>query len=248
MRQRLEEGPICDPVFIRHYWRLSRRPSRGAARWVAAKMRKLGVPPTARVLDVGCGPGWLARFLAAHFPAMQFVGLDASEPMVMQARQSGEGVPASVSVRFVVGDGCRLPFQSGRFDFVVSGATLHHVADPVAFFDEIDRVLARGGSVIVSDLNRNVPRLLWPLVRLADWIERQLRPAAVRQLTEGFVSSYEAAYSPDEIRAFLRRSRLGQRVCHYPRLLQHWIQTPPRGNGQRPDVHPLEQRVRHDGT
>lgn len=230
IRRRLEEGPIRDPSFIRHYWRLSRRPTKWAARWVATKMRKLGVPPTARVLDIGCGPGWLARFLAQHFPAMHFYALDASETMIIQARH-GAGSERSETegptVRFLVGDGCRLPFRSERFDLVISGATIHHVLDPVAFFNEIGRVLGRAGHVIISDLNRSVPRMLWPLVQVADWIERRLRPAGARQLSEGFVASFEAAYDTDEIRQFLSRSALGPRVRFYPRRLQHWIQTPP---------------------
>jgi len=227
VRQRLEEGPILDPVFIEHYWRLSRKPTKWAARWVAAKMRKLGVPPAGRVLDIGCGPGWLARFLATHFPAMHFYALDVSEPMILRAaRGSGDKGDRS-AVRFLVGDGCRLPFRSGQFDLVISGATLHHVHDPVSFFDEVDRVLARDGHVIIADLNREVPRLLWPVVRAADWLERRMRPVAARQRSEGFVTSYEAAYDAREVQRFLSQSELGPRVRHYPRIFQHWIQTLP---------------------
>jgi len=227
VRQRCEEGPILDPLFIEHYWRISRRPTRWAAWLVAVKMRKLAVPATARVLDVGCGPGWLSRFLSGRFPAMRFYALDLSAPMVIRAKAGLDGDEERRSVCFVVGDGCRLPFRAGQFDLVISGATLHHVGDPVAFFNEVGRVLASDGRVIISDLNGGAPKLLWPLVVLADWIERRLRPAAVRQLSEGFVASFEAAYNAEEIERFLSRSALAGRVCHYPRLFQHWIQTPP---------------------
>jgi len=235
-RQQLEEGPILDPLFVHHYWRLSRRPSKGAARWVAAKMRKLGVPPSGRVLDVGCGPGWLVRFLAELFPAMRFVGLDASEPMIVRARsgplRGGDHAPTG-RVQFLVGDGQQLPFRDGQFNLVISGATLHHVANPVALFDEIARVLAADGHVIISDLNRSVPGLLWPVVVAADWIERRLRPTPARHLSEGFVSSYKAAYDPEEIRRFLGQSKLGPHVRYYPGWLQHWIQTPPRPSSNK---------------
>jgi ubiquinone/menaquinone biosynthesis C-methylase UbiE len=227
-RQRLEEGPILDPLFVEHYWRFSRRPMQWAARWVAVKMRKLAIPATARVLDIGCGPGWLAWFLSGRFPAMRFYALDASEPMIVRAKEGSGDKSICPAVHFLVGDGCRLPFGSEQFDLIISGATLHHVGNPVAFFDEIGRVLTASGHVIISDVNRGIPRLLWPLVKAADWIERRLRPMAARQLSEGFAASFEAAYDADEIRRFLSQSMLGKRVHHYPRAFQHWIQTAPR--------------------
>ncbi len=226
-RQMLEEGPILDPLFVEHYRRFARWPSKAGARWMAAKMRALGVAPAGRVLDIGCGPGWLVRFLAGHFPAMRFVGLDASLVMLAAAMRGlrEEGLDGRVS--FLAADGQRLPFPDAAFDAVISGATLHHLNDPVVLLNEVDRVLAPDGHVIISDLNRALPRALWPLVVGADWVERQCRPAAVRRLPEGFINSYRAAYAPEEIRGFLERSTLGRRVGYYPRWFQHWIQTPP---------------------
>ncbi|MCX8037677.1 MAG: methyltransferase domain-containing protein [Candidatus Sumerlaeia bacterium] len=226
-RQMLEEGPIVEPLFVEHYRRFARWPSKAGARWMAAKMRALGVRPGGRVLDIGCGPGWVVRFLAGHFPAMRFVGVDASPVMLAVARRGlrEDGLDGRVS--FVVADGQCLPFHDATFDAVISGATLHHINDPVALLNEVDRVLTRDGHIIISDLNRALPRVLWPMVVAADWFERLCRPAAVRRLPEGFINSYRAAYTPEEIRAFLKRSPLGRRVCYYPRWLQHWIQTLP---------------------
>ena len=227
-RLNLEEGPILDPIFIEHYWRRGRWPGRLAAWWLGAKMAKLGVPPTARVLDIGCGPGWVVRFLARRFPAMSFVGLDLSTPMVRRARAGPDNGSPFSRVRFVAGDGCRLPFGVATFDVVLSGATLHHIDNPVALFNEIDRVLAADGHMIVTDLNRAVPRVLWPLVLLADWIEKRLRPPAARAVAEGIAPSFRAAFDTGEIRRFLDESTLGRRVRHYPRVFGHWIQTPAR--------------------
>jgi SAM-dependent methyltransferase len=233
-RKSLEEGPILDPRFIEHYWQVARRPSWLAAWWVAAKMRKLGVPRAGRVLDVGCGPGWLPRRLAARFRALQIVAVDLSEPMVARARR-GPAMGADARIpRFLVADACRLPFASGQFDLVISGATLHHLPSPTGYFSEIDRVMAEDGHVIISDLNRAVPRLLWPLVRLADGFEHRLRPAEARDLPEGIAASYEAAYTADEIERYLDESPLGRRVRVYRRPFAYWIQTPARPAGAAP--------------
>jgi ubiquinone/menaquinone biosynthesis C-methylase UbiE len=226
-REALEEGPILDETFIEHYWRVARRPARWAGWWLTMKVRKLGVSPSARVLDVGCGPAWLSRHLRERFPRMHVVALDASEPMIRQARRAPTGATGPSTVRFVVGDGCRLPFADGHFDLVISGATLHHIANPVGLLDEIDRVLADGGHVLVSDLDREVPRVFWPLVRLADWLERRMRPAGARDLNEGIAASFRAAYTGEEMRRCLAQSTLGRRVRFYSRIFEYWIQTPP---------------------
>lgn len=247
-RRNLEEGPILDPAFIEHYWRLGRWPARWAARWLATKMRKLGVPAAARVLDIGCGPGWTVRFLAERFPGMTFVALDLSEPMLRRARKAGPGAVRPSWVRFVCGDGCRLPFRPAAFDLVMSEATLHHLGDPVPLLDEVDRVLAPNGHAIITDLNRRVPRVLWPLVFAADWFEKRLRPAAARSLSEGIVPSFRAAFDAGEIRRFLQASRLGRRVRYYPRVFGHWIQTPARSNNGGAAAKPILREEDHDAS
>ena len=225
-RQTLEKGPILDPVFIAHYWRLARRPAWAAARHLAGKMRRLGVPRGARILDIGCGPGLVTRGLARRAPESLLIGLDLSEPMIRQARQALPGENEPPRLRFLVADAGRLPFADAAFDLVLSSATLHHVGDPIAYFNEIDRVLAPDGHAIVSDLRRNAPRWLWPLVWLADRYEIWRRPRQARSIPEGIANSFRASYTDDEIRALLARSALGRRARHYPRLLLHWIQTP----------------------
>ena len=226
-RERLEEGPILDPAFIRHYWLRARLPSRWAARWIAAKMRTFGVGDEADVLDIGCGPGWTTRYLAAAFPRMRLVGIDLAEPMVRQAVVPANGEPRPPRLHFAAADGLNLPFADGRFDAVLSNATIHHIGKPVALFDEIHRVLAPNGIVLLSDLNREAGRTwLRPVLTVADWIERRMRPPKARELHEGFVNSFKAAYTCKEIREALAQSALRHRAECRRRPFMYWIQTP----------------------
>lgn len=87
------------------------------------------LPSGARVLDVGCGTGWLAQRLARR--GWRVVGLDPSAAML--ARAAGR-------LPVVRGDGLRLPFADGAFDAVCVTAVLDFVDDPAALLREARRV------------------------------------------------------------------------------------------------------------
>lgn len=116
---------------------------------------RANAPRGARVLDMGCGTGVLARELDAA--GYDVVGLDPSQPMLGVMGREAPNVEA------VRGSGTDLPFSDGEFDFAVSVATMHHVADRAAVrraLEEMARVVRPGGSVLVWDHNPRNP--YWP--------------------------------------------------------------------------------------
>ena len=96
-----------------------------------------GVGAGTRVLDVGCGPGFVSE--AAAVRAAAPVGLDVSEAMVERARAR------SPQLRFVVGDAERLDAADASFDAVTSNFGVLHVPRPEAAMAEARRVLVPGG-------------------------------------------------------------------------------------------------------
>jgi ubiquinone/menaquinone biosynthesis C-methylase UbiE len=132
-------------------WGLIRKPVTGfwnrmAGRWDAnetpirtqslqAAIGAAGQPR--RVLEIGSGTGSGAAILKAAFPDAQVTGVDLSPEMVRIATAKVRGVT------FEPADASRLPFPDGSFDLV----TQNNV--PV-YFDEITRVLAPGGRVLIT--------------------------------------------------------------------------------------------------
>jgi SAM-dependent methyltransferase len=96
-----------------------------------------------KALDVGCGVGQVvARLTEAGYEAY---GVDVSEPSIARAKKFCE--------RCQVYDGKRLPFADDYFDSAGALNVLEHVDEPEAFIQEVVRVVAPGGKVVISSPN-----------------------------------------------------------------------------------------------
>jgi SAM-dependent methyltransferase len=89
------------------------------------------------ILDLGCGIGGFTRALRADGHVVVAADLSA-------AMASSAGAPA------VLGDAMALPFRSSAFGAVIALHMLYHVPDPELALREIRRVLAPGGTVVIS--------------------------------------------------------------------------------------------------
>jgi 2-polyprenyl-3-methyl-5-hydroxy-6-metoxy-1,4-benzoquinol methylase len=100
----------------------------------------------ATVLDAGCGVGWGSKLLH-EAGAASVTGLDISPDAVKDSRVRAP------ECEFVLGDLQSMPFDTHRFDVVVCFEALEHVEDTGAALDELRRVLAPGGLLMVSSPN-----------------------------------------------------------------------------------------------
>ncbi len=128
--------------FGAEYWDGERRYGYGGyrydGRWrplAEALVQRYGLRPRDRVLDVGCGKGYLLYELTQAVPGISIAGLDISQYAVANAKDE-------VRPFLTHGTADHLPYEDGSFDFVVSLAVLHNLALPEVWkaLGELDRV------------------------------------------------------------------------------------------------------------
>jgi SAM-dependent methyltransferase len=183
---------LADPEFLAREFATSERLEqrrhggtawrRGEDAWVVA-LRAIGEARPERVLDAGCGDGFMTRSIAAS----TVVGIDSSPGMVEQAVSHG------VDAR--VGDLHDLPFPDDDFDVVVCSGVLHHLHDIDRAVAEIARVLRPGGRLVAVENGEGNMEELWSAVGPRpdhghhDYLEilgRRLETVECRD-TEGFM-------------------------------------------------------------
>lgn len=123
--------------------------SASASEWSDRFRQLLPQRAGARVLDIGCGPGFFSILLARL--GYEVTALDASAGMLEQARANAERY--GVSIRFIQGDACRLPEDIGRFDAIVNRYLVWNLPEPQKAYDQWLKALVPGGTLVVCDGN-----------------------------------------------------------------------------------------------
>jgi SAM-dependent methyltransferase len=128
---------------------------------------RLGIGPSTRVIDVGCGAGRHA--FEAYRRGADLVAFDRSaselrsvDTILRAMAETGEA-PATASAKVVLGDVLSLPYADETFDCVIASEILEHVPQDNAAVAELIRVLRVGGTLAVSVPRWLPERLCWLL-------------------------------------------------------------------------------------
>lgn len=142
------------------------------------------LPPAARILDLGCGPGTELFRLAELVSDGEVVGVDLAAEMIAAAHETAHRRGLR-NTSFFQADVTNLPDHfTGRFDAVHSSFAFHHYNDPVAALSEAHRALNPNGKAFVIDGGTWWANLISaPFARLGDpgWV-RFHTPEQFREL------------------------------------------------------------------
>ncbi len=128
---------------------------------------RLGIGPSSKVIDVGCGAGRHAFEAYRRGADVVAFDRDASElrsvETILQAMAETGEAPATASAKAVLGDALSLPYADETFDCVIASEILEHIPQDDAAIAELVRALKVGGTLAVSVPRWLPERLCWLL-------------------------------------------------------------------------------------
>ncbi|PWC84307.1 hypothetical protein AEJ54_29585, partial [Azospirillum sp. Sp 7] len=119
-----------------------------AAERLAERVARLPLPPRPRVLEIGCGTGFLSRALRERIGPADWLLTDLSPDMLARCR-AALGDPTDSAFRIMDGE---KPDLDGPFDLIVSSLALQWFRDPTAALARWAEMLAPGGRIAVATL------------------------------------------------------------------------------------------------
>ncbi|MBC7931418.1 MAG: methyltransferase domain-containing protein, partial [Rubrivivax sp.] len=152
----------------------------------------LALPAGSRLLDVGCGSGWLSEYFARL--GYDVTGIDISPELVEIARARVAAIPFGVDhetrlrCRFLVHDAESLPLDE-EFDAVVCYDSLHHFEDERAVFRNLAAMTRTGGALFILEGDRPpegsaTEEELIEVMRRYDTLESPFSPEYLRALLD----------------------------------------------------------------
>ena len=137
-------------------------------------------------MEIGCGRGGGASYLARYRKAESVLGIDYSQEAALFCQSRHAGIP---NLEFRLGDAENLSLNDAAFDVVVNVESSHCYGDIGKFFDEVARVLRPNGRFLFADLRE--PKEM-------DELREQLRSTGgleivdEENITAGVVSALES--------------------------------------------------------
>jgi ubiquinone/menaquinone biosynthesis C-methylase UbiE len=108
-------------------------------RWIK---KSLGINQNDKVLDAGCGTGYLLDFVTVN--KSQGYGIDISEFAVKTAQIKYS------RLHFKAGDLTKIPFNNNYFDKVYAFNVIEHIVAQDKALEELHRVLKPGGTIVIG--------------------------------------------------------------------------------------------------
>lgn len=154
-----------------------------------------------RVLDVGCGNGYVLSRYARWGAEVHGVDLTETALRLSRSRFTLEGLTGE----FRLTDGDSLPYADAHFDIVCAMGVLHHVEDPRPMLSEMHRVLKPGGNCILMLYHRHSwkYRIVLPLRLLFDPRYRGKSLQQALNMNDGKNCPLAKVYDRREVRALL---------------------------------------------
>lgn len=118
----------------------------------AVEIKPLSFEPGQKMLDVGCGSGHVAKYVADTFPGVQVEGCDVSPVRVEQAREIRKK-QGREDIRYFVSPVEMIDAPDNTYDRITCRYLFEFLADPMVAMRELRRVLKPGGQLLIIQVD-----------------------------------------------------------------------------------------------
>lgn len=157
------------------------------------------VVKNANILEIAPGPGYLSIELAKK--GFNVTGVEISPDFVEIEKNNAK--EANVSVDFKEGNASNLPCEDHFFDFIVCSAAFKNFKDPVKALCEMHRVLKKGGTSLIIDMNYEAA---------SEDMDAEVRKSGMKGFDKYFVTFAfktflkKGAYTKEDFETFLKET------------------------------------------
>jgi cyclopropane-fatty-acyl-phospholipid synthase len=165
------------------YWREAKTLDQAQEHKLELSCRKLHLEKGQRVLDIGCGWGGTARFMAERY-GVEVVGVTVSSEQLQLARSNCSGLPVEIRLQ-------DYRDLSGQFDRIISIGMFEHVGPKNyrTYFRKVADLLKEDGLFLLHTIGGNRPAL-----KTDPWIERYIFPNGVIPSSQQISRAYEGLF------------------------------------------------------
>ena len=184
------------------YWKEADNLDEAQTHKLELTCRKLRLEPGHKVLDIGCGWGGTARFMAESY-GVEVVGITVSQAQAELARKKCAGFPIEILLK-------DYRDLEGSFDRVVSIGMFEHVGPKNyrTYFSKVAELLKDDGLFLLHTIGGNTPA-----VKTDPWIERYIFPNGVIPSAQQITAAYEGCFVLEDWHNF---------GPHYDKTLMAW--------------------------
>ena len=135
----------------------------GGRKGTAHAVAKMSLNKDQHVLDIGCGIGGAARYIASHV-GCRITGIDLTPEYITAAKTLTELTGLDGKISYEVASALSMPFESKTFDAAITIHVAMNIPDRATLYGEIARVMKSGATLCIYDvMKKNDESLVFPV-------------------------------------------------------------------------------------
>lgn len=111
-------------------------------------------PDAIKILDAGTGTARIPILMCQRRPQYLITAVDLAQSMLIVGQRNVEEAGLVQRIRLEQVDTKRMAYPDLEFDMLISNSLVHHLPDPLSFFQEVKRLVRPGGAILIRDLIR----------------------------------------------------------------------------------------------